>query len=263
MAESQEELYQTAIDMVGKVAKLPIIRVNREEFLARQFGDSAYLAQIIERGPQAVYTPESLRKKASSLILENTTKTAAISFVSGLPSNPVTMVAAGGADVVQYFGFAMNLAQQLAYLFGEDDLFEGESNTLSEESKIRLIAYLGAMFGAAGAAALIGRTSKMVGATMGKRVAAQALTKTAWYPLLKKVGSLVGQKVTKKTVEKTITKAVPVIGGVVSGALTFATFRPMGERLADVFESNVRGERSDDRSIDAGMELNPDFLSGQ
>ena len=92
-------------------------------------------------------------------------------------------------------------------------------------------------------------------------VAAQALTKTAWYPLLKKVGSLVGQKVTKKTVEKTITKAVPVIGGVVSGALTFATFRPMGERLADVFEANIRGESLENRSLDAGMELNPEFLT--
>jgi len=95
------------------------------------------------------------------------------------------MIAAGGADVAQYFGFAINLAQQIAYLFGEDELFDG-GGQLSEAAQIRVIAYLGAMFGAAGAAALVSQTSKRAGANLGKKVAAQALTKTAWYPLVKK-----------------------------------------------------------------------------
>ncbi len=253
---TEDGLYKTALDMVTTVSQLPIIRVNREEFLAKLFGKSPYFDQIIELGPQAVFTPDSLRRKAEEVINESTTKTAAVSFISGLPSNPITMVAAGGADVVQYFGFAINLAQQLAYLFGEDSLFVDGSSEMPEEAKIRVLAYLGAMFGVAGAAQLIAKTSVKVGANLGKQVAAKALTKTVWYPMLKKVGSLVGQKVTKKTVEKTITKAVPVVGGVVSGALTFVTFRPMGARLADVFTQNLKGEFV----TDGGMELNPDMI---
>lgn len=62
------------------------------------------------------------------------------SFVTGLPSNPVTALASGGADVVQYFGFALNLSQQIAYLFGEDDLFGGDYNQLPEEARIRIVA---------------------------------------------------------------------------------------------------------------------------
>ncbi|MGP5244397.1 hypothetical protein ACTXMA_09490, partial [Corynebacterium variabile] len=85
---------------------------------------------------------------------------------------------------------------------------------------------------------------------------AKALTKTVWYPVLKKVAAQLGQKITKKTVEKTITKAVPVIGGVVSAGLTFATFRPMGYRLADVFVRNLNGEFSED-----ALELNEDFVA--
>lgn len=253
---TEDGLYKTALDMVTTVSQLPIIQVNREEFLAKLFGKSPYFDQIVELGPQSVFTPDSLRKKAEEVINESTTKTAAVSFISGLPSNPITMVAAGGADVVQYFGFAINLAQQLAYLFGEDSLFVDGSSEMPEEAKIRVLAYLGAMFGAAGAAQLIAKTSVKVGANLGKQVAAKALTKTVWFPMLKKVGSLVGQKVTKKTVEKTITKAVPVVGGVVSGALTFVTFRPMGARLADVFTQNLKGGFV----TDGGMELNPDMI---
>ena len=252
-----DDLYATALNMVTTVSKLPGINVNREEFLAKLFGKSPYFNQILEQGPQAVFTPESLRKKADEVINESTTKTAALSFISGLPSNPVAMVALGGADVAQYFGFAINLAQCLAYLFGEDDLFVDGSTEMPEEAKVRAIAYLGAMFGAAGAAQLVAKTSVKVGANLGKQLAAKALTKTMWYPLLKQVGKLVGQKVTKKTVEKTVTKAVPVIGGAVSGAITFVTFRPMGSRLADVFEQNLKGEFV----AEGGMELKAEFLA--
>lgn len=253
--QNQDKLYATTMQTIGAVAKLPVVRVDREDFLRKHFGDSPHIATILELGPQAVYSTESLRKKARSIIKSSATKTSAASFVSGLPGNPVAMVALGGADVAQYFGFAINLAQQIAYLFGEVDLFDG-ADELSEAAQFRVIAYLGAMFGAAGAAALVSQTSKVAGQNIGKKVAAQALTKTTWYPLVKKTGALLGQKVTKKTVEKTITKAVPVIGGVVAGALTYATFRPMGHRLVVVLVANLGGEFDEDE-----LELNPEFAA--
>ncbi|NYJ02424.1 hypothetical protein HNR19_003122 [Nocardioides thalensis] len=250
---SQDKLYATTLQTVGAVSKLPIVRVDREAFLRKQFGDSPHLDVILAKGPQEVYSVESLRKKADSIIKSSATKTSAVSFASGLPANPAVMVAAGGADVAQYFGFAINLAQQIAYLFGEDELFE--TGELSEAAQVRIIAYLGAMFGAAGAAALVSQTSKVAGQNLGKKVAAQALTKTTWYPLVKKVGALVGRQVTKKTVEKTITKAVPVVGGIVSGGLTYVTFRPMGHRLADTLARNLNGEFEEE------LDLNPQFAA--
>ena len=120
---------------------MPVVRVEREAFLRKHFGESEHIDVILERGPQAVYSAESLRKKANSLINNSAAKTSIVSFASGLPGNPAVMVAAGGADVAQYFGFAINLAQQIAYLFGEDDLFDGGEH-LSESAQIRVIAYL-------------------------------------------------------------------------------------------------------------------------
>jgi hypothetical protein len=251
MAEkSQDKLYSTTLRTIGAVSKMPIVRIDRTAFLQNHFVGSPHLEVILKEGPQTVFTAESLRRKADSIIKNSATKSSLASFATGLAGNPVAMVAAGGADVVQYFGFAINVAQQIAYLFGEDDLFD-DGGELSEAAQVRVIAYLGAMFGAAGAAALVSQSSHIAGQTIGKKVAAQALTKTAWYPLVKKVGALVGKQVTKKTVEKTITKAVPVVGGLVSGGLTFVTFVPMGNRLADTFVRNLNGEFDDELQLNA------------
>ena len=249
---SEENLSSKALQTVGALAKLPVVRVDREAFLRKHFGGSPHLNTILESGPQVVFSVESLRKKADSLIDDALRKATVASFVAGLPGNPLAAAALGGADVAQYFGFAMNLAQQLAYLFGEDDLFES-GGELSEAAQARVIAYLGVMFGAAGAGALIARTSKTVGANVGKKVAARALTKTAWYPLLKKVGAQVGKKITKESVGKAVAKGVPVVGGVVSGGLTYVTFGPMGRRLADTLARHVTGEFDDELELNKNL----------
>lgn len=250
---SQDQLYDKTLQMIGAVSKMPIIKVNREEFLRKEFENSPYLDQILLHGPQHVYTLDTLRKKAETVVKNSTTRTAAISFASGLPANPAIMLAAGGADVVQYFAFAINMAQKIAYLFGEDELFDECNNQISEAAKIRIIAYLGVMFGAAGATSLIAKTSVKVGENLGKKLAATALTKTAWYPLVKKVGAIIGTKITKQTVGKVVSKAVPVIGGIVSGGITYVTFKPMGNRLVATLIKNINGE------FDEEMELNPEF----
>lgn len=38
--KTDEELYDVAINMIGSVAKLPVIRVDREAFLRQQFANS-------------------------------------------------------------------------------------------------------------------------------------------------------------------------------------------------------------------------------
>src|SRR3954447_10912714 len=101
-----DKLYATTLQTIGAVAKLPVVRVDREAFLRKHFAGSPHLNVILESGPQAVYSAESLRRKASSIVKSSATKSSAVSFATGLPGNPLGMIAAGGADVAQYFGFA-------------------------------------------------------------------------------------------------------------------------------------------------------------
>jgi hypothetical protein len=106
------------------------------------------------------------------------------------------------------------------------------------------------------------------GPKIGARVAAKPLTKTTWYPILKSVLRAVGVKVTKASVGNAISKAVPIVGGIVSGGLTIATYRPMAKKLADFlsklsqmtpeeFEAYLESEYS---IIDAGFEIPDDDL---
>ena len=238
-SNDQNQMYEVMTQTITAASQLPFVKVNWEEFLRKEFAGDKYLENIIKDGPQSVFTSQALRKRADRVIANATNKTSVASFVTGLPSNPVTALASG---------FALNLSQQIAYLFGEEELFSGDYNQLPEEARIRIVAYLGIMVGASGSSALIANVSKMAGKSLGKKVAQQALTKTAWYPLVKKIGSTIGFKITKQSIGKSITKVVPVIGGVISGGLTYMTFKPMGNKLADTFVDLLDGKISEDFS---------------
>lgn len=95
------------------------------------------------------------------------------------------------------------------------------------------------------------------GAALINKAANKALTKTVWYPVVKKVAAMLGQKITRQTVGSAVTKVVPVLG-VVAGTLTYAIFRPMGQRLTDVFVNNLNGTFAPKK--DLKNELNPEFL---
>lgn len=270
-AEIEETGYsEKAFDVLQKtinaVASAPLVHVDREEFLRKQFGSSPYIEKIIEDGPQSVYTLDSIQRKAVDVIKNSTRKTTAASFAAGLVSNPVSTIATASFDVTQFFGFALNLAQKIAYLYGEDELFseirekgfagdlvKKDGEAVPEVAQMKMIAWLGAMMGVSGAGGLVLHTSKAAGISIGKKVASQALTQTTWYPVLKTVGSLLGFKITKKTVESVINNAVPVIGGFISGGMTYAAFNPMGQRLSDMFVKVLNGD------FDIEMELNPEF----
>ena len=64
-----------------------------------------------------------------------------------------------------------------------------------------------------------------------KTIPQKALTKTLWYPILEKVLKIFGVSLTKGGLAKGMGKVIPILGGVLSGGLTFATMKPMGERL--------------------------------
>lgn len=92
------------------------------------------------------------------------------------------------------------------------------------------------MLGASGAAQTIRVLSSSLAKQALKKLPQQALTKTFYYPIIKSIAKAFGTKMTKEVFAKGVSKAVPIIGGVVSGGITFATLRPMGMRLVDTLE---------------------------
>lgn len=237
--KNKEKFYETCLLFITKASTLPLIRVNRNDFLRKQFKGAQNIEEIIVNGPQSVYSVQELREKAIKLIDERTKETSIVSFVSGFPSNPLVMLATGGADVLQYFGYTLKLAQEISYLFGEEELFNGNFEELSEETKFRIISYVGTMMGVSGAAYLVAKLSKKVGSKVVTKVATKSVAKSTINPIAKQVGTSIGINLTKKKFEKVATKGVPILGGLLSGAITYVGFRPMGRRLADVLSENL------------------------
>lgn len=247
----KEKLSTKTTELIAKASGLPMVRVDREGFLRKTFKGDPNIDVILEKGPQAVYTVDSLNKKAKSIINGSTGKTAVASFLSGLPSNPGVALAAAGVDITQYFGFSINLAQKISYLFGAEEF----KDLSSEEAQARIMLLLGSMFGIETAKNCLVRTTVVAGETVGKHVAAKALTKTTtWYPIVKKIAWEIGLKVNKQTVKDVIAKGFSVLGAVASAGITFVSFRPLGNNLANVYVDIINGK------YDVEMVLRDDFI---
>ena len=94
-----------------------------------------------------------------------------------------------------------------------------------------IILCLGTMYGVAGANNAIKVVARGLATGVNKKLMSMALTKTSFYPLVKEVAKWFGVKMTKTVFSGAISKAIPVVGGVVGGGLTFATFKPCCVRL--------------------------------
>lgn len=114
------------------------------------------------------------------------------------------------------------MAQEISYIYGYKDIWN-QQGELTGEAKETLILYLGIMLGVttAGSAVRI----------LSGKLSTQALTKTIYYPVTKKVLAVFGTKLTKTTFAKGVSKAVPLVGGVVSGGLNYFSMKPMAMRL--------------------------------
>lgn len=217
--------------IISNAIQLPGVKVNRQKFLAGQFSNRPEgIDDIVNLGPvSAGVTEEELSKLATRLIFTRTSQSSLASFVAGIPGG-LAMAATIPADVLQFFGMSLRLAQELSYLYGSSDFWDGD--TIDDE-KVRnqLILYCGVMFGVSGAVSGVRVLSTQIAKTTLKKLPQKALTKTFWYPIVKQIGKAIGIKVTKTTVAQGISKAVPIIGGVISGTLNYASMAPMANRL--------------------------------
>lgn len=224
-------------NVISTAIQIPGVKVNRELFLRERFQNESpeIVEQIVKIGPvDAQVSRDTLRKMSKRLINERTLTSTGVSFMAGLPGG-IAMAATIPADMVQFYGVALRMAQELAYLYGEVDLWNGQ---VLDNDKVtsQLILYCGVMLGAGGAAQAVRVMSSTLAKQIMKKLPQKALTKTFYYPIVKAVSKFFGVSMTKGLFAKGVSKAVPVIGGVVSGGITFATLRPMGQRLADTLD---------------------------
>ena len=211
-----------AMQVLEQVVKLPVVKVDRSKFLVDKFSkelDPKDISTLLEQGPSSLLSQEILDRVANACIMDNVLLASGTSVLAGLPGG-LAMAITIPADV----------AQELGYIYGYDDLWASRDE-LSEDAQNTLLLYLGVMLGVNGTAALLRAGGVAVAKQVMKTVPQKALTKTLWYPILKKVLKIFGVNLTKGGLAKGMGKFIPILGGIISGGLTFATMKPMGESL--------------------------------
>lgn len=231
---SEEEAEAFAQAIMQRAASLKVVKIDRGAFLRteikKRFPEiDADLA--VETSPaEAGIAPEDLDRMAIDAIDFETKKCAGLSFLAGIPGG-LAMFGTVPADLAQYFAHIMRIEQKLAYVYGWQS-FLNEEDEVDDETVMKLVVLMGVMMQVGGAASAVTTfAANTARAGIERAIQKQALTKTMWYNPMKKVLRYLGVNLTKQTFAKTASKVIPVIGGAISGGMTYMAYKPGAERL--------------------------------
>lgn len=275
MDKSKEAVFQ-AIDVNGDgqvdiedvilmAFRVPGVSINREKYLRKEL-NIKYAEDIIE---QAVLTTpmkanieqNEIDKIATAVIQNERLKVSGISVALGTPGGSA-MVATIPADIAQYYGCMLRVAQKLLYLYGFPQIeYKENEQAFDTETMNQIILCMGVMFGVANAKNGLLAIAKALGTGVEKQLVKKALTKGTIYPIVKSISKWFGVKMTKEVFAGFFKKAIPVVGGVVGGGLTYATFKPCCDKLKKVLENtylsnpNYKENVEDIIDIESGIEV--------
>lgn len=268
-------------DIIVLAIKAPRVHVSRDAFLQKEFFKN-HPQEVINKAiastpARAGISPEEIDKIADEVIKYERNCVSGISMALGLPGG-WAMAATIPADIVQYYGYTLRAVQKLLYLYGFPEIDSDEEGLqLDSETINAIIVCLGIMNSVAGANNAIKAVAKALAVGVEKQLMKTAITKGAVYPVVKSVMKWFGVSLTKSLFTGSIKKAIPVVGGVVGGGITYATFKPCCYRLktalqdtmlsnlnhvSDEEEENLFHEIIGGKVIDAEYEeINEDNLS--
>lgn len=225
------------------IRRVPGLLIDRDSFLNTAFSNKLnrkQLESLILEGNYRDIPIEILDSVADTYISKTRLSTTSASFLTGLPSSLPALPATVTADVTQSFAFYIRIAQQLAYIYGETTNFTSMKN---EDRMTKILLYIGTMFGIETASQVLALVSRNAGEILSKKFGEVAVTKVLKgipWKVAKTIAKLLGIKLTKEVAQKGIAKVLPILGGIVSGALTYTTFGPMAKKLQTSLRSSIQ-----------------------
>ena len=231
----KEEAQRYAIAFLKKVMRLKGVAIERDHFLSSEFRKRGVADEQVKRAistsPAAAGVDSDLVDSIARDVIDfETKKSTVLSFSAGLPGG-LAMLGTIPADVTQYYVHAFRIMQKLAYLYGWQSFID-DCDEMDDETLAAFALLLAVMVGVSGANSALTMFSKTVQSNITKKIANKALAQTRYYPIIKKVLAGIGVKITKSSFGDAVSKVVPVVGGLVSGALTFVSLKVGSRRRA-------------------------------
>lgn len=227
-------------DIIALGMRVPGKRVNREDFLRREFMKNHpenVVDKIVQLNPaQAKINPWEVDKLADEVIKFERNCVSGISAALGMPGG-IVMVGTIPADLAQYYGYLLRATQKLMYLYGFQQIDTGNEKAMMDSETMNiLILCMGVMSGVQGANTALKTMANALGRGVEQRLLRFSLTKGTIYPIVKSVSKWFGVKMSKQIYAGFFRKAIPVVGGALGGGITFFTFKPCCDRLKDALK---------------------------
>ena len=276
VAEKSKEAVFNAMDMNGDgnidiedvilmAFKVPGVSINREKFLRKEFAtryDQNVIDDAVKNNPmRAKISSEDIDTIAEAIINNERIKVSGISTALGTPGG-AAMAATIPADIAQYYGCMLRKKKKLLYLYGFPQIEVKENQqSFDTETMNQIILCMGVMFGVANAKNGLVALAKALGSGVEKQLIKKALTKGTIYPIVKSISKWFGVKMTKEIFAGFLKKAIPLVGGVIGGGITFATFKPCCDKLKNVLQDtylsnpNYKEKQEEYIDIESGKEV--------
>jgi uncharacterized membrane protein len=229
--ENLDKNTQAWYNVMGIALRIPGAKVNRSEFINNQFNkycSQEELNDILNDGTiRAGIDITLLDKVANDVINYETNMVVGLSFAAGLPGG-WAMAATIPGDIAQFFYHIFVIAQKLAYIYGWPEIDE----KASDDFKSTLTLFVGIMSGVEVANQGIKEVTKLyLQKGVAKLATMKGLGNKLIYKIVAEVAKKLGVQMSKATFSKIVAKVVPVLGGILSGVLSLATFKPMAIKL--------------------------------
>lgn len=210
--------------IISSVIHMPRLKIDRDSFLRTEFNDNA----VIEKGPiEAGCSREELKEKATEILnrkiseskLTPDTESAELSEDMNLPK-----------EILHFYSIALQFAQEIAYIYGEQDLWKAGRNNTPDVRK-QLSLYCATMLGYTGAS----QTVRVIATSLKKELKRKVFSKVVYYPAIKTAAKVIGKDVTTDDITDGISE-IPAIGDSFSEEITSNSLQTMGTRLIEAFD---------------------------
>lgn len=218
--------------VVTAALKMPAVTVDREKFLKNELGKIFPNSQVqaaIEKGTVGIIPDNTLDQIAARCIKSHTRKVTLFSTAMGIPGGWAALGTVP-TDIAQFYYHVLVLAQKLAYVYGYPTLLD-QDGKMSKSAVNLLTIFVGVMTGVGVAVKALQELGEILQKQIVKRLPEMALSNGVLYPAVRQVAKFIGSSLTQEQVAKGVSKAIPLVSGMISGALTYKTFKPQAKRL--------------------------------
>ncbi len=229
METREEKAWRLLLQNAMKLPKIQLDRASWYTKVLSPYVSEQTLGRALTTSPaRAGIEHPTLSQVAQATLRAHRRGVTTLSLVTGLPGG-VALAGALPADLAQFLWHLIQVAQKLTALYGWPPLFVSPKSLTADETLL-LTVFLAQMFGSERADKLLQEIQQSYRDESGPLprdpIASYHLKEEAQY-----MYEWMGINAAREGLTKTLARVVPVLGGLLSGGLSYLAFTKMGQRL--------------------------------